>query len=403
MAAKKPPKTTTKTEPAVGRAASFHKITRIVNCIIGERGTGKTTVLELLRFAIKGSDGEPKRQKSLLKENLGSGLVRVAIETKEGRRLVVERQGGAAAAEVLTDGNAPAGFTLEHGLLFDCDIYGQDEIESIAGTPARQLELIDRFAQTEIGDLQAKIREATNALRGNAHEILTLEDRGETLDLGTAGLAELREKVSPLEAAGVGPNLDAFNREVGLKGLRDREARAVEQARRFVDGRREGLLRERAGLSQGVRVAPDEALAGPNAERMKALQAMVDATRADVDRGIVEALTALDSARGKLDALGNQLAQDHLTQDARYRDQVTKHEAERSRATERVELQRRVNAALDQERALKELDEQVAAMRCRRKELILELQRLRQERYAVRSREAAALTAECGTLPPARE
>lgn len=77
-----------------------------LNCLIGERGTGKTTVLEFLRFALK-PESDSKKLKSLIKENLGSGLVRVGLTTKEGLRLTVERQGGAAAAEVLNDKGCP--------------------------------------------------------------------------------------------------------------------------------------------------------------------------------------------------------------------------------------------------------------------------------------------------------
>lgn len=406
-------KSTPKSEPAVRREqVPHHRITRLevesgfldglalelspgLNCLIGERGTGKTTVLEFLRWALKG-ESDSKRQRSLLKENLGSGVVRVGLETKEGLRLTVERQGGAAAAEVLNAEGAPAGFTLEHGVLFDCDVFSQDEIESIASTPRKQLELLDRFARAEVQELEVRLRGLVNELRGNAHELLTLEETCGALEEGTAGLAEMQEKLAALVASGAGAGLDALEREVGRKGLRDREARAVEQVQRWVDGRREGLLRERGGLGQAARLVPDDALDGPNGARMKALQAIADEARAAAERALGQALRALEAGGAALEALRAGLAKDHLAQEAGYRELVTRHEAERGRATERVELQKRLNAALDQQRVLEDHDAQLVALRRRRKELLSELQRLRQERYAVRCREAERLTRELG-------
>lgn len=366
-----------------------------LNCLIGERGTGKTTVLEFLRFALK-PESDSKKLKSLIKENLGSGLVRVGLTTKEGLRLTVERQGGAAAAEVLNDKGLPAGYRLEHGVLFDCDIYGQDEIEAIAGTRERQLELIDRFARTEIQDLESKARVLMNELRGNAHEVLTMEEKCGAFEEGTAGLTEMRERLAALEANASGASLEGFNREVELKGLRDREQRAVDQVLRYLDAKRDALARERTNLAQGSRLDIEDALAGPNAARMRTLQAVAEKVRKDIERALAEALSSLEDARPELEALKRELAAEHLTQDARYRELAVAHDAQRGLATERVELQKRVNAALEQDRTLKEHEEQLQALRRRRKELLQQLQNVRQERYEIRCRVAERLTSALG-------
>jgi len=61
-----------------------------LNCLIGARGTGKTTVLELIRFALDmlpSPDGDPagrRRVDSLIEENLTGGQVEMTIGTKEG-------------------------------------------------------------------------------------------------------------------------------------------------------------------------------------------------------------------------------------------------------------------------------------------------------------------------------
>lgn len=62
-----------------------------LNCIIGGRGTGKTTVLEFIRYILgmlpDGSDARPrvKATQSHVRNNLGSGTIILDVETKHGR------------------------------------------------------------------------------------------------------------------------------------------------------------------------------------------------------------------------------------------------------------------------------------------------------------------------------
>src|SRR4051812_14148392 len=68
-----------------------------LNCFIGGRGTGKTTVLEFVRYVL-GLMPDPKkhaaRSRAILKlvqKNLGAGKIRLTIETKHGVRYTTER------------------------------------------------------------------------------------------------------------------------------------------------------------------------------------------------------------------------------------------------------------------------------------------------------------------------
>src|SRR5690606_1040437 len=69
-----------------------------LNCLIGGRGTGKTTALELLRFGLGLMPDpriHPQRHKyidGLVKSNLASGKVTVALCTKSGMRYTADRR-----------------------------------------------------------------------------------------------------------------------------------------------------------------------------------------------------------------------------------------------------------------------------------------------------------------------
>ena len=68
-----------------------------LNCVIGGRGTGKTTVLELMRYVLglmpdpKTSPARSKEVLGLVQSNLGNGRARLTVKTKHGICYVAER------------------------------------------------------------------------------------------------------------------------------------------------------------------------------------------------------------------------------------------------------------------------------------------------------------------------
>ncbi len=71
-----------------------------LNCIIGGRGTGKTTVLEFIRYLLSSDDPSErsKANKEVVEENLKSGKVVLDIETQSGVPYRIERSLGETAA-----------------------------------------------------------------------------------------------------------------------------------------------------------------------------------------------------------------------------------------------------------------------------------------------------------------
>src|SRR5882672_5569183 len=81
-----------------------------LNCIIGGRGTGKTTVLEIIRYVL-GLDASSTRLRSgLLENNLGAGRARLRIRTRDDVRYVAERPWG-DATQVSDEKGEPKGIT----------------------------------------------------------------------------------------------------------------------------------------------------------------------------------------------------------------------------------------------------------------------------------------------------
>jgi DNA repair exonuclease SbcCD ATPase subunit len=89
-----------------------------LNCIIGGRGTGKTTILEFVRFAFDALPSrevdpvERRRIDSLIEQNLGGGRVQVAFQTRNGLTYIASRS-WAEDPVVLTADGQPTQLTLK--------------------------------------------------------------------------------------------------------------------------------------------------------------------------------------------------------------------------------------------------------------------------------------------------
>lgn len=103
-----------------------------LNVIIGGRGTGKTSVIELIRFCLaiqaQTSETESRALEHALSV-LGDGRVTVTL-SNEGDKIIVSRTAAEEMPEVTEDFEAPA-------------LFSQKEIESLGLSAAARIALLD--------------------------------------------------------------------------------------------------------------------------------------------------------------------------------------------------------------------------------------------------------------------
>jgi hypothetical protein len=198
-----------------------------LNCIIGGRGTGKTTVIEFIRYILgvmpDPADGRPRAKaiESHVRGNLGSGTIHLEVETKYGARYRAERPWGDEIQVLDADGD-PAPVCLDRDLVFKADIYSQNEIEEIATNPRFQLSLIDKFAEEPIRAATADIQKAKRAIEQNAVDIRHLDQRiGEIQDV-VPEIDVVAKRLQDMQAA-EGPDAELINVAHAHKALRTRE------------------------------------------------------------------------------------------------------------------------------------------------------------------------------------
>jgi DNA repair ATPase RecN len=171
-----------------GDANSFFNDVRIafaenLNCLIGARGSGKSTVVEALRYVF----GQNRNLKHLPKlaepvkgmqvANLSGSVIKVAYQTRLGENRILvatfDPKDDCVTKVYNNAGDLLAVPDVEACGTFPLRLFGWSEVESLGREPRRQRELLDRL----IPDLESPLQERNNlraALEANRHEITAI-------------------------------------------------------------------------------------------------------------------------------------------------------------------------------------------------------------------------------------
>lgn len=140
-----------------------------LTCIIGARGTCKSTVIESIRFAFDvdvDRIDELTRPNGMITKTLGAGSVRCNVEVQEDGQTVeytIDREMD-GVPRVLRDGARDA---LADDIIHDIEIYSQGALQQIASAdkPQLRLQLIDRPNRTEILQIKREIEQRVAELK----------------------------------------------------------------------------------------------------------------------------------------------------------------------------------------------------------------------------------------------
>jgi ABC-type Mn2+/Zn2+ transport system ATPase subunit len=179
-----------------------------LNAVIGGRGTGKSTLVECIRYALNvrpiGKTAQ-KQHDEIIRENLGKSRARIELLIRSskmnGRCFILARSYGESTSVSDENGN-PSAFTPAD-LLPDIEIYGQNEIYEIAQDPGCQRKLLSRFLEPEQPDSEAIIHLALRKLAENRQKLLESQGKIATIEDEVARLAKLEEQVGQFKNPGL--------------------------------------------------------------------------------------------------------------------------------------------------------------------------------------------------------
>lgn len=373
-----------------------------LNCIIGGRGTGKTTALEFIRYILgmmpDPADSRP-RSKAIeghVRGNLSSGTIHLEVETKHGTRYCAERPWGDDVQVLDSDGD-PVPVSLDRDLVFKADIYSQNEIEEIATNPRFQLSLIDKFSEESIRAASADIQKAKRAIEQSSLDLRNLDHR----------IREIQDVVPEIELVGKrlqemqvveGADAELINTAHAHKALRTRETEVIADLRnavgaasssfkRFVDSVAENCTN---AIGDGFRDGPNEAL-------FMELETAVEEFVGEFRKAMPKIQGRCTDLTSQLSDMARRLAADHARQEQHYREIIARSTQEKQRAAERAKLQQRHLTLTKARHELDGLIQKRKTMEGSHRQMNTKLSELRDRRFRLRKEVAERL---CAALEP---
>jgi len=359
-----------------------------LNCITGPKGTGKTTIIEFIRFALdalpdSGIDQDTVKQiESLVAGNLGTGRVELAIETKEGVPYTIHRTWGEEPLVLTADGE-PTAISPRAGL-FNADIFGVNQIETIAETPSAQLALLDAFEIDRMSAINERIVILSDKLKANAGVIVPMEEQRAKLGGELEGLDDLNDRIKSLAATQVGDlhELDAGHTE---KALLDRQQRSLSEALEFAKKVGRDLQDFATNLSDAARHQFDkDLLRGLGSEVItKARQEMIEFA-AELDLLIRQARQATVARQATLANLAKELGKINAKHELAFQKLQDKHDDAKEKSAERTKLERQRNVLLAKSRQRQQVVKELQQLHAQRIDMIGELSLLWDQRSQIR-------------------
>ena len=175
-----------------------------LNTVIGGRGTGKSTLIESIRFALDiDGRGEDKRTiEQLRKRNLADSQVVLDVQSKEqgGNRYQISRRSG--ERPVVTNPKGEVSNLNPSDILPDIEILGQNEILEIERSDAAKHDLISRFFPDRAHSEQA-ISDIRRQLKVNRERFLAALEEYESIDAKIAQTDMLKDRLIQFQQLGI--------------------------------------------------------------------------------------------------------------------------------------------------------------------------------------------------------
>jgi energy-coupling factor transporter ATP-binding protein EcfA2 len=140
-----------------------------LNCLMGGRGTGKSTILHFMRACLEKDAEENEDTFNVLKSNLGAGIIKLHFSNANGEKYKIEKSLGEDPQAYLESGEHVRFESIERE--FYCDIFPAQKIEEIGRNNLARLELIDKMVYEKVAELQDQMESMKIELEKNAKDI----------------------------------------------------------------------------------------------------------------------------------------------------------------------------------------------------------------------------------------
>ena len=189
-------------------------LSKNLNTTIGGRGTGKSTLLELIRYALDcepKSDESKKYFKELIKANLGLDSGRIELYVTSNQRYgqkykIIKRY---EDPTVIENGNGIVSNLSVKDILPHIEIFGQNEIIELVSNEEAKLEILNRFLPNQAEKILGR-KGIVKELKQNAILLLENVKKQDEIEEEVSNLPKLEEKVRFFKENGIAEKLSTI-------------------------------------------------------------------------------------------------------------------------------------------------------------------------------------------------
>ena len=280
-----------------------------VNAFIGCKGSGKTSVLECLRFVLN-TEVPAERKESVakhLQHILGpSGFVECLVQNDDGSNTLFSRRSDSPdRIQRINDDDTSDEVHASAGRVVDISILGWHEIEAVADQPQARIRLIDQADDYQrIRDLYDQTRIHVDDARNTMPLLQAAIRRFKRAKAAYKDILKKRQKLKELDQQELLAMQRKYERLVGLIGeVEAIKAQRVETANSLNDIIDNKLNIQKSGIP--TEPSDDEWLKGQLTQSQEEAKGKIDEAKAQV----VSAKSQMNSAADALEILKTALAQ----------------------------------------------------------------------------------------------
>ena len=347
-----------------------------LNAVIGGRGTGKSTLLECIRYVF---DLQPfgkaakAQHDAILKNNLGNekGMVEVVVRSAamHGRKFAVSRKYGNQPAVIDADGNISP--YQPRDLLPGIELYGQNEIYEMTRDEQSRNQLIERFLEGDHENFDAAIEKVLSSLQSNRESIKRALVQKSDIETEVERLPKLLDQAKQFQELGIDEKLKIIPKLEKEKQLSGRINDEVSRVKDAVNTLKDSLP-DTVFLS-------DASLDGlPHAELLKQQRDVLDALKASLTQTAEQLGKIVYASEEKLlpvqqQLMDKQLAEEQQLENAFKEIPASQGKTGRQIGAEYQTLLKQIEQIRPKQTTLQNRQAQIDELYKQRKKLLLEL------------------------------
>jgi hypothetical protein len=366
-----------------------------LNCIMGSRGTGKSTLLHFIKACLEENAEEDKATYNVLVNNLGSGTIILKIKGADGKTYKIEK-----TIEEYPQCYDSKGNFIELEKIYDlisCDIYEAQEIEDIGRNSGSRLDLIDKMITEQLEEYEEEIAGIQGELDENAQSIISENRKLQKLlnaEKSFVGAEDelnkwLKEKPKDIDQK----EEKQFAEADKIEKVRAGEKRYVTQLIKKLNELQstfQEMIEEVASMSQPT----SSKVAFHNKDILDKISAESQSIVKSVSQALDAQLKALENAIKKIDFLNSQLTEKHSKQQNEFTKLKQRIEKHKEYYTKWTNLSKKVDEHKDCLKQIDTLKQKLSKIFTKRKALIDKLNKAKKGILNLRLSKIAELNSE---------